>query len=60
MQKCKDCGYSIEKCLDLPQGKKCCPDCKCYLINKGIRELDEFNAQLNSMSDDEKMPSEYY
>lgn len=27
---CKDCGYKVEKCLNLPEGKKCCPDCACH------------------------------
>lgn len=29
MLKCKDCDCSMKECLDLPKGKKCCPDCKC-------------------------------
>lgn len=60
MKYCKDCGYLIEKCLNLPYGKKCCPDCKCHLIDKGIKELDESIQQLNSIPDDEKLPFEHY
>ncbi|WP_368552333.1 hypothetical protein [Enterococcus faecalis] len=39
MLKCKDCDYPIEQCLNLPKGKKCCPDCNCHAISKMADKL---------------------
>lgn len=61
MNHCKSCNCEVQRCLHFPKGKKCCPDCKCSLIDKGIEEYNNSISDLYSATpDDEKWESNFF